>query len=131
VTSSPSAFPAGRPHASITKIFVTGLRVEAEIGIYNHEMGRAQPLIVDVELDVPGAGLERLADTLNYESVLKAARDVAAAGHISLVETFAERLAYACFADARVTQARIRVEKPLALAPDAAGAGVDITFVRG
>jgi dihydroneopterin aldolase len=130
LSSSPSSVPAGRLHASLTRIFVTGLRVEAEIGVYRHEMGRAQPLIVDVELDVPGAGFEHLADTLNYESILKAARDVAAAGHISLVETFAERLAQACFADPRVVKARVRVEKPLALAPDAAGAGVDITFER-
>jgi dihydroneopterin aldolase len=130
LSSSPSPVPAGRLHASLTRIFVTGLRVEAEIGVYRHEMGRAQPLIVDVELDVPGAGFEHLADTLNYESILKAARDVAAAGHISLVETFAERLAQACFADPRVVKARVRVEKPLALAPDAAGAGVDITFER-
>lgn len=130
MSSSPSPVPAGRLHASLTRIFVTGLRVEAEIGVYRHEMGRAQPLIVDVELDVPGAGFEHLADTLNYESILKAARDVAAAGHISLVETFAERLAQACFADPRVVKARVRVEKPLALAPDAAGAGVDITFER-
>jgi dihydroneopterin aldolase len=58
------------------------------------------------------------------------ARAIADAGHIDLVETFAERLAQACFADARVTRARVRVEKPLALAPHAAAAGVEITAVR-
>jgi len=40
------------------------------------------------------------------------------------------RLGHACLADPRVTQARIRVEKPLALAPDAVAAGVEITIVR-
>lgn len=132
-----SALPAADPTSSpaearvvLTKIFVTGLRIEAEIGVYRHEMGRAQPLIVDVELDVPTAGVERLADTLNYETVVKAARDVAAQGHIQLVEAFAERLARVCLEDPRVTRARVRVEKPLALAPDAAGAGVEITLVR-
>jgi dihydroneopterin aldolase len=30
-----------------------------------------------------------------------------------------------------VTQARIRIEKPLALEPHAVGAGVEITLVRG
>jgi dihydroneopterin aldolase len=125
----PDAVPQGR--IVMTKIFVTGVKVDAEIGIYRHERGRHQPLIVDVELDVPSAGAERLADTVNYETILKAARDVAAEGHIQLVEAFAERLARACLADARVTRARVRVEKPLALAPDAAGAGVEVTLVRG
>jgi len=37
----------------MTKVFVTGLKVQAEIGVYKHEIGRVQPLVVDVELDVP------------------------------------------------------------------------------
>lgn len=119
-----------RPRVVMTKVFVTGLKVQAEIGVHKHEIGKVQPLIVDVELDVPTAGAERLADTLNYETVLQAARDVAASGHIGLVETFAERLAQVCFADRRVTRVRVRVEKPLALAPHAAGAGVEMTLVR-
>ena len=114
----------------MTKVFVTGLKIQAEIGVYKHEIGRAQPLVVDVELDVPTAGAERLADTLNYETILTTAREIAAEGHIALVEAFAERLARACLADSRVTRARVRVEKPLALAPDALGAGVEITIVR-
>ncbi|WP_293372387.1 dihydroneopterin aldolase [Phenylobacterium sp.] len=116
--------------AAMTRVFVTGLKVQAEIGVYKHEIGRVQPLVVDVELDVPTAGADRLSDTLNYETILTAARAIAGAGHIELVETFAERLAHACLADPRVTQARVRVEKPLALAPDAVAAGVEITLVR-
>jgi dihydroneopterin aldolase len=122
--------PAAEAHVVMTKVFVTGLKVQAEIGVYRHEIGRTQPLVVDVELDVPTAGAERLADTLNYETILEAARALAAEGHIELVETFAERLARACLADPRVTRARVRVEKPLALAPDAVGAGVELTLVR-
>jgi dihydroneopterin aldolase len=121
----------GSIRTAMTTIFVTGLKVQAEIGVYRHEIGRVQPLVVDVELDVPTAGSHRLAETLNYETILSAARDIAGQGHIELVETFAERLARACLADPRVTRARVRVEKPLALAPDAVGAGVEITLVRG
>lgn len=127
--SVPGAAPA-TTRTVMTKVFVTGLRIQAEIGVYKHEVGCSQPLIVDVELDVPTAGAERLADTLNYETILKSARAIAGVGHIELVETFAERLARACLADPRVTRARVRVEKPLALAPDATGAGVEITVVR-
>jgi len=123
--------PAAAGRIVMTKIFVTGLKVEAEIGVYAHEKGRAQPLVVDVELDVPSAGTRKLVDTVNYEMVGEAARAIVAEGHISLVEDFAERLARACLADARVMRARVRVEKPMALAPHAAAAGVEITVVRG
>ena len=129
--SDTDAAPAPEPRVVMTKVFVTGVEVQAQIGVYRHEVGRLQPLVVDVELDVPAAGAERLADTLNYETILQAARDTAGEGHIGLVETFAERLARRCLADPRVTRARVRVEKPLALAPHATGAGVEITVVRG
>ena len=118
-------------HVATSKVFVTGVKVQAEIGVYRHEIGRRQPLIVDVELDVPIGSGDRLADTVNYETILEAARAVAAEGHIHLVETFAHRLAERCLSDARVSRARIRVEKPLALAPDAVGAGVEIVLERG
>jgi len=115
----------------VTKVFVRGLKVDAWIGVYDHEHGRQQPLVIDVELDVAASHCEDLGDTVNYETILQAAQAIAAEGHIDLVETFAERLAQASFADSRVTRARVRVEKPLALAPHAAAAGVEITAVRG
>ena len=114
-----------------SKVFVTGVKVQAEIGVYRHEIGRVQPLIVDVELDVPTDASDRLAHTFNYETILQASLDVANEGHIALVETFAHRLATRCLQDPRVSRARVRVEKPLALAPDAVGAGVEIVVQRG
>ena len=119
------------PRLIASKVFVTGVKVQAEIGVYRHEIGRVQPLIVDVELDVPTDASDRLAHTFNYEAILRAAQEVASGGHIALVETFAHRLAERCLADARVSRARVRVEKPLALAPDAVAAGVEITLERG
>lgn len=124
-----TVLPSARLAAS--KVFVTGLKVQAEIGVYRHEIGRVQPLIVDVELDVPTGSSDRLAETVNYETILAAAQALASSGHIDLVETFAHRLAEACLTDARVTRARVRIEKPLALAPHAVGAGVEIVVARG
>jgi len=113
-----------------SKVFVTGVQVQAQIGVYRHEIGRVQPLVVDVELDVPTDASDRLADTVNYETILAAAQDLAAQGHVDLVETFAHRLAERCLADPRVSRARVRIEKPLALAPHAVGAGVEIVVGR-
>ena len=122
---------AGASRIVITKVFVRGLTVEAQIGVYKHEKGRAQTLVVDVELDVAVNNWNVLSETVNYEVIAAKARKVAAEGHRGLVETFAHHLAEACFEEPKVTRARIRVEKPTALAPEAEAAGVEITAVRG
>jgi dihydroneopterin aldolase len=114
----------------ITKVFVRGLAIDAHIGVYKHEKGRSQRLVIDVELDVAVTDWSALSETVNYEAIAAKARRVAAEGHRGLVETFAHHLAEACFEEPKVTRARIRVEKPAALAPDAAAAGVEITAVR-
>jgi dihydroneopterin aldolase len=128
--SAPQAqSPAGRVAA--VKVFVRGLQVEAEIGVYDHEHGRSQPLMADVELDIAAAAWDRLADTINYETIASKARAVAAEGHYQLVEAFAEKLGQSCLEDPRVTRVRVRVEKPMALAPAAMAAGAEIVLVRG
>ncbi|HEY3800293.1 MAG TPA: dihydroneopterin aldolase [Caulobacteraceae bacterium] len=114
----------------ITKVFVRGLAVDAQIGVYKHEKGRAQTLVIDVELDVAITAWDQLSETVNYEVIATKAREVAAAGHRGLVETFAHHLAESLLEEPKVTRARIRVEKPSALAPHAAAAGVEITAVR-
>ena len=98
------------------KTFVRDIRVEAEIGVYDFEYGHTQPLMVEVELDVAQTGFDELADIINYEHIVNWTREVAAVGHIELVETFAHRVALACMRDPRVLAARVRVEKPQALA---------------
>jgi dihydroneopterin aldolase len=113
-----------------TKVFVRGLRVEAEIGVYAHEIGVRQPLIVDIEVEVDAHGWRHLDDTVNYEALVAHALAIAAGGHIGLVESYARRLAEACVAEPRVAFARVRVEKPRALGASAAVAGVEITAVR-
>ena len=116
--------------AVFTTIFVRGLEVSAEIGLYSHERGVTQTLLIDVDLEVDAEGWSRLSDTVNYERIGVHARAIAEAGHIGLVETFAHDLAIACLAEPRVARVRVRVDKPAALAPRAAGAGVEIVLAR-
>lgn len=108
---------------------VRDLKVEASIGVYDHEHGRRQPLAVDVELDLGAGPVERLSDTLDYDGVARIVRDLASGPHIVLIETFAERVALGCLADPRVQAVRVRVEKPEAV-PDAAAAGCEVAYSR-
>ena len=111
------------------KVFVRGLRVEAGIGVYDHEHGRLQTLVIDVTLELSPHDVERLADTVNYETIAEAARAIVAEGHVGLVESFAERLALDALRDARVRRVTVRVEKPGALEA-AAAAGCEVVYAR-
>ena len=124
--NQPPFVPAAR--LACLKVHVRGLVVDAEVGVYGHEHGRRQPLVIEVELTVEPGPVEHIADTVNYETIAEAARALAASGHVKLVETFADRLARACLRDPRVLAARVKVDKPEALAP--AVAGVELTLER-
>jgi 7,8-dihydroneopterin aldolase/epimerase/oxygenase len=117
-------------HATSRTVFVRGLEVQAEVGLYVHEHGVRQPLVCDVELRVSGWGHELIGETVNYERIRELAKGLAEAGHWKLVETFAEALAGALMENDRVLTARVRVEKTMALRPDAAAAGVEIVLER-
>ena len=131
--SSPLPFPGADAAPGIRResltVFVRGLEVAAGIGVHDHELGRLQRLVIDVSLELTPAAIERLADTINYETVAEAARAIAAEGHVGLVETFAERLALACLSDARVRRCTVRIEKPGAL-EGAVAPGCEVTLAR-
>ena len=128
--SSPLPFPApGAFRREGLTVFVRGLTVEAGIGVHDHELGRLQTLVIDVTLNLTPAPIERLADTVNYETVANAARAIVADGHVGLVETFAERLALACLEDARVQRCTVRIEKPGAL-EGASAPGCEVVLAR-
>lgn len=130
MTVSSLPFPAvDGPRREGLTVFVRGLKVEAGIGVHDHEQGRLQTLVIDVTLNLDPAPVDRLADTINYESVAEAARAIVAEGHVGLVETFAERLATACLNDGRVQRCAVRIEKPGAL-DGAAAAGCEVILAR-
>ncbi len=117
-------------HSTGLRVFVRGLRLDAEIGVHAHEHGRTQPVVADVELELSVPTAHELGETYDYTGIVEHARAVAHESHVKLAEDFAERLARRCLLDPRVVSARVRVEKLEALAPLAAGAGAEITVVR-
>jgi dihydroneopterin aldolase len=112
-----------------TVVFMRGLTVQAQIGIYPHEYGRTQPLVIDAEAVVEPRQVHSVKDTVNYESLAAKARQLADSGHIDLVETFAERFAAACLDNPLIQRITVRVEKPEALG-DAARVGVELIVTK-
>lgn len=124
--------PATQSEICESRIFVRELAVEMRIGIYGHEKENPQKVLVSVDARVhPNEEWQNdsIGDVLSYENIAGAIRDIAARGHISLAETFAEEIIAACFAYPQVMEVTARVEKPDVFA-DAAGAGAEITRRR-
>lgn len=133
MTTEP-AFPFRIANArqALRHVFVRDLMLEAVIGVHRHEKRKRQPIRINVDLTVSeqkSASRDRLADVVDYESVVEGIRGLVALGHVKLVETLAERIAAHCLADKRVLAVRVRVEK-LAAVADAASVGVEIERTR-
>jgi dihydroneopterin aldolase len=115
----------------IRHVFIRNLELQARIGVYRTEEGHTQPVRINVDLGTDdnrdtGDALENVVD---YHAVEKRIRAIIAEGHVRLAETLAERIAAACFEDARVKSVRIRVEKLHALT-GAEAVGVEIERTR-
>ncbi len=111
------------------RVFMNGLTVQAEIGLYARERGRRQPLVIDVEAEIEPRRIADPDETVNYEHFAAKARQLADSGHIDLVETFAERFADALLDHPRVMRVTVRVEKPEALG-EHASVGVQLIVTK-
>ena len=113
-------------------VIVRGLVLMCSIGIRRAERDRPQRVRVSVELTAteevsfPSEDRRRV---INYEHVVAAIRQIAGSGHIDLCEGFAQRICDACFADPRVAQIRVSVEK-LDVFPETEGVGAVLERVR-
>jgi dihydroneopterin aldolase len=116
---------------AIRHVFIRNLELQAHIGVYRTEHGRTQPVRINVDLatdDNADTG-DMLENVVDYHAVEKRIRAIIAEGHVRLAETLAERIAAACFEDARVRSVRVRVEKLHALT-GAEAVGVEIERTR-
>lgn len=125
----PAATPLPRAiRRESLKVFVRGLRIDANIGVHAHERGRRQPLIVECELTLRDQPVHDLADTVDYDHITARAQANADVGHVELVEEYVERLAHNLMDDPRVRSVRVRAEKPEAIAgAEAVGCEVHLT----
>lgn len=126
-TSKRSLFEADAVRG-LAHVFVRDLKVEATVGVHEHEKRRPQILSVSVDLTVrelPGARADALDQVVCYEDVVRKVQAICEDGHVNLIETLAERIAVSCLEDARVHAVRVRVEKPQAFA-ECASVGIEI-----
>ena len=110
------------------RMFVRDLVLDCLIGVHRYERDGRQRVRINLSLDVLETGhadRDRLADVVNYDTLVVRIRALAQNGHVNLVETFAERVASICLEDDRVRRATVRVEK-LDVFDDTESVGVEI-----
>jgi dihydroneopterin aldolase len=109
-------------------VFVRDLKVEATVGVHEHEKLGPQPLLISIDLTVrelPGTLSDSIDQVVCYEDVVRLVQAICEDGHVNLIETLAERIAASCLKDARVHAVRVRVEKPNAFT-ECASVGIEI-----
>lgn len=116
------------PAAGTRRVFVRDLILDCLIGVHRHERDGTQRVRVNLDLTVRESAApieDRLANVLCYEDLVVRLRRLAAAGHVNLVETLAERIAALSLENSDVVSATVRVEK-LDVFADAASVGIEI-----
>jgi 7,8-dihydroneopterin aldolase/epimerase/oxygenase len=96
-------------------ILVSDLQVSTSVGVHAHERANKQRLHIDLEFAVGPPKSDRLAETVDYQHITSLVEGIAEAGHIQLIETFAERVALKILEDTKVYNIFVKVQKPGAI----------------
>jgi len=110
------------------KVFISGLRAETVIGVYDWERNIRQPLVFDIEMatDVKAAAKDDdLTQAIDYAAISQRVIEVTETSSFQLIETLAEHLAAIILKEFGVGWVQIRVLKPTAVA-EADAVGVQI-----
>jgi dihydroneopterin aldolase len=97
------------------KIFLSDLRIETVIGIYDWERKIRQPVSIDLEMGTDirrAAATDHIDDTLNYKGVAKRLIEFVGESEFQLVETLAERIAAIVLEEFGVPWVKVRLSKP-------------------
>ncbi len=109
------------------------LHVDCIVGIYPHERGHTQAVLLDIELDYdfgPAAASDAIGDAVDYDGVASSVTELLQTRAFQLIETMAEETASMIFARVPVVRAvRLEIRKPAAV-PAAECSFVRIARVR-
>ena len=80
---------------SMDTIYIQGLRTQAIIGIYDWEREQRQPLIFDIEMDLPtfeAAQTDDISYTVDYKAVSDEVVELVGESRYELLETLCEEI---------------------------------------
>ncbi|MGB5275713.1 MAG: dihydroneopterin aldolase [Gammaproteobacteria bacterium] len=112
-------------------VYISDLRIETVIGIYDWEREIRQIISIDLEMAADNrkaAATERIEDALNYKAVAKRLIQFVEESEFQLVETLAERIAEIVLDEFDVDWLRLKLGKPGAVT---GSAEVGVIIERG
>jgi dihydroneopterin aldolase len=112
-------------------IFIQDFRVETRIGVYEWEQHLAQPLLLNLEFELPSAkafGSDKLTDTVNYAAIVQRLQALAADHPHKLLERFSDAVAEIVRGEFGAPWVKVSVAK---LAPMPGVKQIGVTIERG
>ena len=109
-------------------VFIRALRLDAMNGIYKRERTTSQPVEIDLEMELSSMSAfttGRVADTVDYATVIDRLKQELAAVRFGLVEEMAERIARILIDEFGTPVVRVSVAK-LGIVKEASRVGVQI-----
>ena len=113
------------------RVFISGLRVDTVIGVYDWERGIRQSVVIDLEMACDcarAAETDSVDDTLDYKAIGKRVIAFVRGSEFFLVEALAHRLAQTLIAEFGIGWLRLKVDKEGALR---GARGVGVIVERG
>ena len=112
-------------------IFISELKIETLIGIYEWERKIPQTIQLDLEVGLPGgrvAGSEKIGDTIDYIKIVGRIEQLLAQERFSLLESAGEAIADAVMREFKAPWVRVGIAK---LAPLRNVKRLGVTIERG
>lgn len=110
-------------------VFITGLAIDATIGVYDWERTIKQRLVLDLDMcfDISSAAAtDNLTHALDYSAVSQRIISFVEGSAYQLLEALAEQVATIVMNEFAVSGLSLRINKPGAV-PEAVGVGLVIT----
>ena len=112
-------------------VYITGLRAQTVIGVYDWERNIRQGVVLDLEMasdNRRAASEDRIEDALDYAAISSRLLSFMEDSEFQLIETMAEQIAALVMAEFQVPWLRLRLGKPGAVA---AAETVGVQIERG
>lgn len=92
-------------------IYIKNFSLPAHIGIYQHEKGVTQPIVIQAELY--GSWSEK--NFLDYDLIITEIKQIIAKQHYELIETLAETIAQSLLSQFAIKKLILAIDKPQAV----------------
>ena len=111
------------------RLFLTGMEVNARIGIHDFELTAPQRVVINVDLYVSLEGStpkdDRIDEVVDYDFIRAVIHERVARGHIGLQETLCDDILTRLLQHTGVLAARVSTRKP-DVYPDCDAVGVEV-----